>query len=80
MIDVYYWPTPNGHRITMLRRRRRLLDRGHCHLSLDRTVGNAAAKPRRLSGPEALVRGHRLATFDPSRVRSEGRIQQNPRR
>src|SRR5271170_2752863 len=57
-----------------LRRRRRLLDRGHCHLSLDRTVGNATAKPRRLSGPEALVRGHRLATVDPSRVLSEGRI------
>ena len=39
-----------------------------------------AAKPRRLSGPEALVRGHRLATVERSRVRSEGRIQQNSRR
>src|SRR5271156_1813654 len=28
-----------------LRRRRRLLDRGYRHLSLDRTVGDAAAKP-----------------------------------
>ena len=48
MMDVYYQPTPNDHRITMF---------------LEETGMDC-----------------RLATVDPPRVRSEGRIQQNPRR
>jgi glutathione S-transferase len=46
MIDVYYWPTPNGHKITMFL--------------------------------EETGMDYRLVPIDPSRVRSEGRIQQNP--
>ena len=50
-------------------RRRRVLDRRHGLLSVDRAVRAAGPEPRRLPAPEALVRGHRGAAGHGARLR-----------
>jgi GST-like protein len=86
MIDVYYWPTPNGHKITMF-----LEETGMDYRLVPVDIGKGEQfRPEFLAiSPNnrmpAIVdhqpaAGQGTQSVFESRVRSEGRIQQNPRR